>query len=227
MTFAPLLAAADPDAWPAALRQLSVEELLLPLLLQLALIILAARAFAVLGRRLGQPSVVGEIAAGLVLGPSVFGRLFPGLFAAIFHPRLTGLPPELSDPLLGWTLTTLSQVGLILLLFLIGLECDFSHLRCHGASALAVALAGIALPFALGVGLGSVMRPYLGDGVPAAGFSLFLGTALSITAIPVLGRMLMELNITRTRLGSVTLSAAAVDDAAGWILLAAVAAVVR
>jgi Kef-type K+ transport system membrane component KefB len=124
-------------------------------------------------------------------------------------------------------LTALSQVGLILLLFLIGLEADFSHLHRHGRSALVMAAAGIAVPFALGLGLAGVLWPHVGADLPELGFSLFLGTALSITAIPVLGRILLELNITRTRLGSITLAAAAVDDASGWILLATVAALVQ
>ena len=82
------------------MRHVSVEEMLLPLLIQLALIILVARVFAALFRRLGQPAVVGEIAAGLILGPSVLGRLFPDLFAAVFHPAVHGLEPELSEQLL-------------------------------------------------------------------------------------------------------------------------------
>jgi Kef-type K+ transport system membrane component KefB len=210
-----------------ALRHLDVESVLLPILLQLALIILAARVFAVLFRRLGQPSVVGEIAAGLVLGPSVFGRLLPSAFEAVFHPPVHGLPPELGNSLLGWILTTLSQLGLIFLLFLIGLEFDFGHLRWHGKSAAAISLAGVALPFALGYALARAMHPAVAPDLPPTGFALFLGTALSITAIPILGRMMMELNITRTRLGAITIAAAAVDDATGWILLATVAAIVR
>ncbi len=221
-----LLAAAEPSDTLAALRRVSTEELIQPFLVQLALIVLLARAFAALFRRLGQPGVVGEIAAGLVLGPSVLGRLFPDAFAAVFHPVVPGLGPELSDALLGSVLTGLSQLGLVLLLFLIGLEFDFGHLRWHGRSAAAISAAGVALPFALGLGLAWLLLPYMGD-VSPVGFALFLGTALSITAIPILGRMMMELNITRTRLGAVTVSAAAADDAVGWILLAAVAAVVR
>ncbi len=223
----PLYAAmAETDHWLHALKHTSVEEVLLPVLFQLALIIVVARVFAVLFRRVGQPSVVGEIAAGLVLGPSLFGRFFPGAFAAIFHPDVPGMPPELSDALLGWVLTTLSQLGLVFLLFLIGLEFDFSHLRWHGKSALAISLAGVALPFGLGIGLALWMHPLVAPAVPVLGFTLFLGTALSITAIPILGRMMMELHITRTRLGAITISAAAVDDAGGWILLASVAAIV-
>jgi Kef-type K+ transport system membrane component KefB len=220
-------ASAETEAWLQALRRLSVEDVLLPLLVQLALIILAARLFAILFRRLRQPAVVGEIVAGLVLGPSVFGRLFPNAFEAVFRPPLPGLAPELGRVLLGWILTALSQLGLVFLLFLIGLEFDFSHLRRHGRSALAIALAGIAAPFALGLGLASVLHPRVAADIPPLGFALFLGTALSITAIPVLGRIMLELGITRTRLGALTIAAAAVDDAAGWILLASVAAVVR
>jgi Kef-type K+ transport system membrane component KefB len=222
-----LLIAAGSDEVLHALRHLDVEDVLLPVLVQLALIIVAARLFAVLFRRLGQPSVVGEIVAGLVLGPSVFGRLLPEVFGAVFHPALPGLSPELSDALLGWILTALSQVGLIFLLFLIGLEFDFGHLRGQGRSAFAISLAGIVLPFVLGLGLGQLLHPVTAADIAPLGFTLFLGTALAITAIPVLGRIMMELNITRTRLGAVTIAAAAVDDAAGWILLAAVAAVVR
>src|SRR5207237_937202 len=147
MTPGPLLAAGDGAALHA-LRRVSVEDVLLPLLAQLAVIILAARLFAALLRRLGQPGVVGEIVAGL---------------------------------------------GLVLLLFLIGLQFDFGHLRRHGGSALAISVAGVALPFGLGLGLAFWMHPHVAAGVPPLGFALFLGTALSITAIPVLGRIMMEL----------------------------------
>jgi Kef-type K+ transport system membrane component KefB len=221
-----LLGADAPD-WLPALRHASVEDVVLPLLVQLALIVLVARLFAILARKVGQPSVVGEIAAGLVLGPSVLGRIWPALENAVFHPSIAGLPPELGDALLGWILTTLSQLGLILLLFLVGLEFDFSHLRWHGKAAGLIALAGIALPFGLGLGLALAMHDAVAPDIQTTGFALFLGTALSITAIPVLARIMMELGITRTRLGSITIAAAAVDDASGWILLAAVAAYVR
>lgn len=226
-----LFATADGALSLQALKKLPVEDVLLPVLIQLGLVILTARVFAGLFLKLGQPGVVGEIAAGLVLGPSLLGRLFPDVFRTVFHPGGTdlpdGVPPELFDALLGWTLTTLSQLGLIFLLFLVGLEFDFSHLRWHGSAALAISLAGVALPFFLGSALAIFMLPYLEHEVPLLGFTLFLGTALSITAIPVLGRIMTELNITRTRLAAVTITAAAVDDASGWILLASVAAVVK
>jgi Kef-type K+ transport system membrane component KefB len=141
--------------------------------------------------------------------------------------------PELSDLLLDRIFGTVSHVGLVLLVFLVGLEFDFIHLRTHGRAALGISLTGILLPFGLGVALAPLIHPLLeahpgsGQPVPLAGFTLFLGVALSITALPVLGRMMVELGITRTRLGTITITAAAVDDAIGWILLAAAAAVVR
>ncbi|MBL8799976.1 MAG: cation:proton antiporter, partial [Planctomycetia bacterium] len=217
----------------AALRHLDVETLLLPVLVQLIVILLAARLFAVLFRKIGQPAVVGEIAAGLILGPSVFGALFPEAARAIFQPTLGGLSPELSDALLTKIFNVLSQLGLIFLLFLVGLEFDFSHLRWHGRSAVAISVAGVALPFALGVALAGWMvehiepHPARPGPVPTLGFTLFLGVAMSITAIPVLARIMMELGITRTRVGTVTIAAAAVDDASGWVLLAAIAATVN
>ncbi len=216
-----------------ALKRLHVEQVLLPILIQLIVIIVAARVFALLFRRIGQPMVVGEIAAGLVLGPSLLGWVLPGVAKAIFHPAIEGVPQAEFDVILHWVFTVLSQIGLILLLFLIGLEFDFEHLRWNGKSALAISVTGVALPFSLGLILAQVILPYLephpesGLPVPPTGFALFLGTALSITAIPVLGRMMMEWNLTRTRLGTITISAAAVDDATGWITLAAVAAAVR
>jgi len=217
-----LLASAENNQRPSA------EDVLLPLLFQLVLIVLAARLFAVLFRKfLRQPAVVGEIAAGLVLGPSLLGHFFPEFSAALFHPEVRGMTPEASKELFDWILTTLSQLGLIFLLFLIGLEFDFGHLRLHGKAAVAISVSGVALPFALGLGLGVVMLPDIGEVKTELGFTLFLGTAMSITAIPILGRMMMEMGITRTRLGAIAISAAAVDDVTGWILLATVAAVVR
>lgn len=217
----------DPAGWLTALRQVPVEEMLLPILIQLVIIIVAARAFAVAFHFLGQPNVVGEIAAGVVLGPSVFGYFFPTLFETVFRPILPNVPAEVSNAVFGWSFTTLSQLGLIFLLFLVGLEFDFSHLRWHGRAALAISAAGVAVPFVLGLALAHVIWPLATSSIEPVGFALFMGTAMAITAIPVLGRMMVELNITRTRVGALTIAAAAVDDATGWMLLAAVAALVR
>ena len=192
-----------------------LENLLLAVLIQLIVILGAARLFGVLFRRFGQPQVCGEIAAGLILGPSLFGRLFPGLFHSVFNPRV------------GLVFSMVSQIGLVLLLFLIGLEFDFSHLRAHAKKALSISVAGIALPFALGLATARILYPYVGKGIDERGFALFLATAISITALPILGRILIEFNLNRTRLGTLTLTAAAVDDVAGWTILAMVTAIVK
>ena len=204
------------------------ESALRPLLFQLVVIILAARLGAGIARRLGQPSVVGEIVAGLLLGPSALGAVAPELSALIFGGGTT----PLTEGGLGTNeaaLTTLSQIGLILLLFLIGLEFDFSHVRKQGWRAAAISIAGVVTPFALGVGLAIAMVPRLESlGAPASlhplCFALFLGTALSITAIPILGRILIEMGMQHTAIGATVVAAAACDDAVGWILLAAVSA---
>lgn len=210
-----------------AFKKLHVEAVLLPLLWQISLIILAARLFAMVFRRMGQPTTVGEIAAGLIIGPSVLGKIAPDLFHSIFHPTLEGLTQGMSDQLLRWILTSFSQFGLIMLLFLIGMEFDFKHLKVSGKSAIAVSVTGVFFPFALGLLVATILWPHVGQGVNKLGFTLFLGTSMSITAIPILGRIMMEMGITRSRIGALTISAAAVDDALGWILLATVAAMVK
>lgn len=203
---------------------MQVEQLMLPLLWQLALIIIAARAVGVLFRKFGQPEVVGEITAGLLLGPSFFGLFFPEWSRAIFQPEVQGLPPGT----LHWIFTVISQIGLVLLLFLVGMEFDFGHLKVVGASTAVISLSGIVVPFGLGMLLAwsffPVVFPDNGNGASFWGFALFLGTAMAITALPILGRMMVEWDIPRTRLAVVTITAAAIDDAAGWILLAGVAA---
>jgi Kef-type K+ transport system membrane component KefB len=195
------------------------ESLLLRILVQLAVIVVASLIGARVAKWFRQPAVVGEIAAGLLLGPSLFGWLFPTAAATIFAPETTQV------------MQILSQIGLILLLFLVGLEFDFSHLRWHGRAALATSLTGVILPFALGLALAPLIYPHLenvdGKPVPYGGYMLFMGVSMSITAIPVLARILLELDIVRTRIGAVTMTAAAVDDVIGWILLAAISSIVK
>src|SRR5262245_53501775 len=224
-----------PSITPAeldAFRRLQVEDLLRPVLVQLVVLIIAARLFGASFRKLGQSAVVGEIAAGLVLGPSVLGWLAPQVSQFIFHPTFEGIPRELSDPALAKIFAILSEIGLILLLFLVGLEFDFTHLQNHGRSAVVISIAGIVLPFALGIAISPILLPRIedyapGEPVPALGFTLFLGVALSITALPVLGRMMLDWQITRTKLGTITISAAALEDAIGWIALATIASIIR
>jgi len=192
-----------------------VEHLLLTVLVQLIVILAAARLFGALFRHLGQPQVCGEIAAGLILGPSLFGRLFPTLFHSVFDARV------------GLVFSMISQIGLILLLFLIGLEFDFGHLRVHARKALSISVVGIVLPFALGLAVAPIVFHFVGSGIDERGFALFMATAISITALPILGRILIEFNLNRTYLGTLALTAAAVDDVTGWAILATVVAIVK
>jgi Kef-type K+ transport system membrane component KefB len=191
------------------------EQSLYFLLLQLIVIIGFARLAANAARMLGQPRVVGEIIGGLLLGPSLFGRFAPHLFNYVFNFAPT-IPPR----------NMLSQLGLIMLMFQIGLDFDFSHLRDkHNRRAvLLVSAASILLPFATGFILARVSAPYLAPQVNVLAYELFVATAFSITAIPILGRIMMEFGLTKTRLGAVTITAAAINDVIGWILLAIISA---
>jgi Kef-type K+ transport system membrane component KefB len=192
----------------------AVEQTLFFVLLQLIIIILVARVAGHLARKVRQPRAVGEIVAGLILGPSLFGNLFPALFSQIFQ-SVPSLP-----------MSMLSQIGLILLMFQIGMDFDFSHLtaRDNRRAVMWIAVGCITLPFGLGVAIGELSAPYLSPGVPILPYSLFVGTALSITAVPILGRIMMEYNMTHTRIGAITISAAALNDVFSWILLAVISA---
>jgi Kef-type K+ transport system membrane component KefB len=193
----------------------AVESLLFMVLLQLAIIVLAGRAGAALARRVGQSEVVGEIVVGILLGPSLFGLLAPDVFAYVFR----SVPPE--------PVTILSQIGLLLVMFQIGLEFDFGHLsQARNQKAVAaVAVATLVAPFAIGLGFGYVSAPVLSPGIDLEASALFCATAFSITALPVLGRILIELGIQRSTIGVVAISAAALNDVAGWLMLAVVSTI--
>ncbi len=214
------------------LKSLDVETLLFPVLIQLCIILVAARVFATIARKLGQPGVIGEIIAGILLGPSLFGLLFPETWGSVFRPSLEGeaglIPQALTNQLMPRIFSVLSQIGLIFLLFLIGLEFEFSLLRSLGKATAAISISGVVLPFASGVAVAYFIFDMVGLAEEKRlGFTLFMGIAISITAVPVLGRIMMELGITKTRIATVTISAAAVEDAIGWILLATIASVER
>ncbi len=190
------------------------ENLLFFTLLQLVIILLAARLGGSLARRLGQARVVGEIVVGLLLGTSLFGALAPDAFQYVFH-SVSSTP-----------LTIMSQIGLILLMFQIGLDFDFSHLRerKNAKAVVLVAALGLVVPFLLGLAVGWVSHAALAPEVNLLGYSLFLATALSITAVPVLGRIMMEFDLTRTPMGVITITSAAINDVVGWVTLAAITA---
>jgi Kef-type K+ transport system membrane component KefB len=190
------------------------QDILFSTLLQLMVIILVARLANRLLRRIGQPGAVGEIIAGLLLGPSLLGHLFPGLSRFLFSPS-AAMP-----------MTVISQVGLILLMFQIGTDFEFSHLGTprNRKTVVAVAFVSVAVPFCLGLAIGYVSAPILAPAIDIFTYSLFLGVALAITALPILGRILREYDLTRTELGVVAISAAALNDVTGWVLLAGTAA---
>lgn len=189
----------------------------LPLLiLQIGVIVGVARLAGALVRRIGQPQVVGEMLAGLLLGPSLLGWAAPALSAAVFPAGSLGF------------LSALSQVGLLVFMFLVGLELDPAHLRERGHAAVLTSHASIVVPFVLGAAVAIPLYPRMGDpAVPFTSFALFLGAAMSVTAFPVLARILSERGLLRTRLGAVAITAAAVDDVTAWCILAAVLAVAR
>lgn len=186
------------------------------LIAQVATILFVARLAGWLFGRIGQPRVIGEMVAGILLGPSLLGALAPGVSHALFPPQSLGF------------LESLSQVGLLLFMFLVGLELDPKQLRESGRSALAISLASMALPFALGGLLATWLHPRVaGPDVTFSSFALFMSVAMSITAFPVLARILAERGLLRSKVGVVALACASVDDVAAWTLLAAIVVWIR
>ncbi|MHB8914506.1 MAG: cation:proton antiporter [Thiobacillus sp.] len=190
------------------------EALLFFTLLQLTVIVLAARIGGTLALRIGQTAAVGEIIVGILLGPSLFGLLAPDVFQYVFH---SGAPEPMQ---------MLAQIGLVLLMFQIGLEFNFSHLneKRNRKAMLWVAAASLIAPFTLGYIIGQITAPILSPGAHPGASALFVATAFSITALPILGRIMMEFDMTRTPIGVIAISAAAINDVIGWLLLALITA---
>jgi Kef-type K+ transport system membrane component KefB len=190
------------------------EQLLFSILLQLIIMIGAARILNGAFRAMGQPGVIGEIVAGLLLGPSLFGHFFPGASLAVFGAK--------ASP----AIVMLSQIGLILLMFQIGADFEFGHLReaRMKRATLFIALGSILVPFGLGLWLGFASQPSIAPGIDALTYALFCGVAMAITAVPILGRILREFALTRTPIGVVAISAAAINDVVGWVMLACISA---
>lgn len=186
------------------------------LLAQITTIIIVARFFGWIFRKIGQPSVIGEIIAGIALGPSLIGMYLPEFSLALFPIESLG------------NLQFLSQMGLILFMFVIGMELDLKVLKNKAKEAIVISHASIIFPFALGIGLSYfVYHQFAPEGVKFLSFSLFMGIAMSITAFPVLARIVQERGIHKTRLGSIVITCAAADDITAWCLLAMVIAIVK
>jgi Kef-type K+ transport system membrane component KefB len=191
-------------------------DALMHVLLAMLVVILAARALGMLFGRLHQPPVIGEIVAGILLGPSLLGRFAPEASAFLL--------PKAVAPFLG----VLSQIGVILYMFLVGLELDPGLLRKRGHATVAISHASIIAPFLLGGLLALYLYPRLSSSdVPFTCFALFVGVSMSVTAFPVLARILTDRKVHKTRMGVIALACAAVDDVTAWCLLALVVSVVQ
>lgn len=189
---------------------------LLTLLLQISVILIAVRLVGLVFRRVGQPQVIGELVAGILLGPSLLGWVLPGLSGYLFPPESLGF------------LSALSQIGLLIFMFLVGLELNPKLLRDRAHAAVVTSHASIIVPFLLGTLLCLYLYPRLSDdSVSFTNFALFMGVAMSVTAFPVLARILTERDLLGTKVGAVTITCAAVDDVTAWSILAGVVLLVR
>lgn len=194
---------------------MSNNDLAIRFFLQLAFIVATCRIVGLLAKRLGQPQVVAEMLAGVLMGPSLFGLLLPGLQAQLF--------PKASMAIIY----AVSQVGLVLYMFLVGLEFQVDLIKQRLRSAATVSVAGILLPFALGAIISTFLtrtHSFFTEGVVGWEAALFMGAAMSITAFPMLARIIYERGLTGTSLGTLALAAGSIDDAAAWCVLAIVLA---
>jgi Kef-type K+ transport system membrane component KefB len=185
------------------------------ILLALVILIGCSRVAGWAISRIGQPRVHGEVLAGILLGPSLLGLVWPQAVDYLF-------PPDVVE-----ALRVLAQVGLVLFMFLIGLELDLTQLRGHRHKAVVISQASIVAPIVLGGLLALWLYPRLGENADRLGFTLFVGAAMAITAFPVLARVLQETGLYRTRIGVLTITCAAVDDVTARCVLAVVVAIVQ
>lgn len=208
----------DVDHWSDFVTSLThtLQEPFTILLVQIITIIIAARIVGWICGKIGQPTVVGEVIAGIILGPSLLGMYFPEFSAAIFPANSFG------------NLKIVSQVGLIIFMFVVGMEIDLKVLRNQAKDAVVISHASIIIPFALGMALAYfIYQSFAPEGVQFFSFALFMGISLSITAFPVLARIVQERGIQKTRLGTIVITCAAADDITAWCILAMVIAIVK
>ena len=189
---------------------------LFTLVLQIGVVLVAARVAGFIFRRLHQPQVMGEMVAGIMLGPSLLGWLAPGVSGFLFPPASLGY------------LNSLSQVGLVLFMFLVGLAINPKDLHEYGHAAVLTSHVSIVAPFVLAAAFSLYLYPRLSDqSVHFLSFALFMGASMSITAFPVLARILTDRNMLRTRMGTLAIAVAAVDDVTGWCILAYIVVLIR
>jgi len=206
------------DQWQHFIKGLqeAIKHPLSLLLAQIITIIIAARTAGWLATRIGQPEVIGETIAGIILGPSLIGHYYPEFSAFLFPANSLG------------NLQFLSQIGLMLFMFVIGMELDVKVLKSKAHEAVVISHASIIVPFALGMGLAFYLyTSFAPPTVNFLSFSLFMGISMSVTAFPVLARIIRERGIHKTKLGMVVITCAAADDITAWCILAAVIAIVK
>ena len=211
--------AADPQAADAAPERIEATKqrefglTIAAFFLALVVVMAAARLFGALAVRTGQPRVMGEVVAGIVLGPTVFGAIAPHLQAAIFPVDLI--------PVLG----IVANLGLVFYMFMVGIELDPDALKGRVSQAVAISNASVAIPMVLGILAAVPTYELVGPDNGFAGFALFMGVAMSITAFPVLARILVERRMLARPLGATTMAAAAIDDVTAWFLIALATAI--
>lgn len=208
----------DKSQWTEFLLSLqhNLEHPLALLLAQIVTILFVARFFGWICVKLKQPAVIGEMIAGIVLGPSLIGLYFPEFSAMLFPKESLG------------NLQFLSQIGLILFMYIVGMELDLKVLKNKAHAAVVISHASIIVPFALGMGLAYyIYMDYAPEGVAFSSFGLFAGISMSVTAFPVLARIVQERGIQKTKLGTIVITCAAADDITAWCILAAVIAIVK
>lgn len=195
-----------------------LHEPLSQLLIQIVVIVIMARLAGLLFRRIGQPAVIGEMFVGIALGPSLLGALAPTVSHFVFPPEKGAMLP----------LQMLSQVGILLFMFVVGMELDPVHLKREAKTAVLVSHTSILLPFALGCTAAIFLyHDYMGVHASFIPFALFMGISMSITAFPVLARIIQERSLVGSSLGNTVIACAAVDDVTAWTALALIAALAR
>jgi Kef-type K+ transport system membrane component KefB len=203
-------------AFAGAAPVVAQSDVLLELLIALVVVIFAARVCGSVCKVIHQPPVIGEIISGILIGPSLLGRVAPELSAHLLAPATMPF------------ISMIAQLGVILFMFLVGLEMDTSQLKSRTNSVIAISHASITVPFVMGLGIALWLYPRLSTSdVPFTVFALFIGVSLSVTAFPVLARILTDRGLQKTQLGVLALTCAAVNDVTAWCLLAFLMAIVK